>query len=148
MGRLLTRRTCAGAVVSVVLAIVAAAVGCSEPPRPPSEEIAERAWRALQEDPTASAWKTFRAANLEAARLHGESHDRLGVQFQVRAIEAQAMVAQRTSDPAEAGPLAYEVLDAVDDLERKDLFRVYDDVLPGAAERLRRARQLASTVAR
>jgi hypothetical protein len=133
----------AGAIVALALAASLVAAACGGPAAPPQVESAERAWDDLQREPTSANWKSFRAANLEAARVHRESHDRLGVQFQVRAMEAQAGEVHRVGDEVEASRLAWEVVDAVNDIEAKDLLRVYDDVLPGAANRLRAARERA-----
>jgi len=77
-------------------------------------------------------------------------HDRIGVQFQLRAHEAQAGQAERlqAQDPQQARRMAFEISDRVDELERRDLLRVYDEVLPGSAARVLAARDRARALVR
>ena len=141
-----------GIAVALVAAVAAGlswgAAGCSGPPPSPEDRNAEAAWRLLQKEPTSANWKAFRVANLEAARAHVEMHDRQGVLYQIRNYEGQAAEALRTKDPAEATRLAFEVFDGINEMEQKDLLRVYDEVLPGSAERLRTARSIVTRLAR
>lgn len=139
------RRTAGhGRRIAVALLLAVALPCCGGPPEDPATAEAERQWAILQADPTTPHFESFKAANLAAALRHEELHDRLGVQFQVRAYEAQADEAARTSDAATASRLAYEVIDGIDDLTRRDLVRAYEETLPGAEARLVAARARAS----
>ena len=147
----LRRRILPAAVLGLAIAVGAGLAACDRTARSPEDAAAEQAWNALVAEPTSPRFRAFRDANLAAARAHGEMHDRWGVLYQVRAFEAQADEAVRTRGAAggEATRLAFEVTDAVDDLERKDLVSAYEEVLPGAAARLRAAREkAASAIAR
>jgi hypothetical protein len=153
MGRFARLRS-AGAAAFLACVLAAAASSCEGPPPagdPAVEEAvaaADRLWDAYRADPTADVYQAFRDATLAAARRHGEAHDALGVRLQVRLLEAEAREAARTTDPAERSRMAFEVIDAVDVLERRDLFRVWDESMEGASSSLRAAREAARALVR
>ncbi len=121
-------------VVFVILLTVLA--GCTaEPEMSFADDAAEKAWVALQKTPTSQAYDLFIRSNRTAAMIHGDPNDKKGVRYQVRALEAQAGEAERSADVG----IASDVDGRIDELEEGGLLDVYDEVLPGAAERLRAA---------
>lgn len=74
--------------------------------------------------------------------------DARGVTYRLREYEAQADAAARHTDRDEALRLAFQVIDEIDGIESRDQFRIYEDAVPGAIERLRRIRAAADEVTR
>lgn len=129
-------------------ALVLATGACGGDPRSPRDREADAAWDALRASPSDHAWESFRRANVLAAREHGGAMDARGVTYRLREYEAQADAAARHTDRDEALRLAFQVIDEIDGIESRDQFRIYEDAVPGAIERLRRIRAAADEVTR
>lgn len=129
-------RTAALLLLCVCLAAVAAG-GCGADPRSLSARRADEAWEAYRERPGAQAFETFIHRNRTAAMEHGNPDDPAGIRYQLRALEVQALEAVRAS----SGFLAQEVAGRVDELERLETLAIYEEKVPGAAERLLRFRE-------
>ncbi len=124
--------------LAVALALIA---GCGH--RAPRSELAAKAdaaWDLFRSNPATNPYENFIRANANAAREHGEPNDAAGVEFQVRALEAMSLQAERTKD---AG-LALDVVQRISEIEGHDLVGVYEEVDPGARERFAAAKARAT----
>ena len=121
-------------VVPVLLAVVLtlSSTACGPDDGLVVEPKADAAWERWSEAPSANTYLGFIQANRKAALVHPYADDTLGVLYQVRAIEAQSFYAVQTKDLQ----IASDVLARVDDLRDGDLLAVFEDVFPGARERL------------
>jgi hypothetical protein len=129
--------------LGVILALVLAlgAPGCDS--RVPT--LAERsvvALRRYRSSPTEETYNAFIALNREAARTHGVNHDAEGVEYQLRALEVMAAEAERRHDTEIAG----DVLDRLHEIDEHDQGTAFEDVVPGARERLAKVRATAAKV--
>lgn len=129
-----------------LVAFVLCLAACTPPAATPEMAEVERLQAAAEKAPSAASYDALRYALLMAARTHDNVHDAVGIAFQVRAQETQVRLAELVADSAERGRLAYEVIDRVDDLEKGDLLRVYDEVVPGSAARMRECRAKATSL--
>ena len=107
-------------------------------------EKAEAAWKLYLAKPDTGSYENFIRANRSAAGNHGQPHDAVGVEYQLRALEVQASEAQRSNDAR----LAADVTERVEEIEGRDLAGVYEEALPGAKTRLAAAKALAEQVSR
>ncbi len=132
--------------LALAVCVVSAALGASscqeERPASPRAAAAEAAWERFNDEHDEATYTRFIEANAEAAYEHQRSDDARGIEYQARALEAQSREAERTNDQG----LAVGVVERVDEIERQDLFGVYEETLPGSAERLRAARERAARV--
>ncbi|MCE9637648.1 MAG: hypothetical protein K8T90_18265 [Planctomycetes bacterium] len=134
-------------VLSVALAaLVLCLAACTPPAGSPEMADVDRLQAAAEKAPSAASYDALRYALLMAARTHENVHDAVGIAFQVRAQETQVRLAELVTDSAERGRLAYEVIDRVDELEKGDILRVYEEVLPGSAARMQACRAKAKTL--
>jgi hypothetical protein len=127
---------------AVALLLVCAACGPARAPTP--DEAAESAWNLYRSKPDKGTYENFIRSNRDAARQHGEPNDATGVGYQVRALEVMAAESERSHDPS----LADDVVMRVDDIAQHELSGVYDEVLPGAKDRLAAAKARAQRVIR
>lgn len=117
---------------------------CAErDPRDPGA-AADAAWDEFRSARDTSGYESFIAANRTAAAAHARPHDARGVELQMRGIEAQARHAAAVGDPHLAG----DSLARVRDLEERGHVDLYEELVPGARERLEAAAALAETVLR
>lgn len=130
----------------LLLGIALIVGACTQPSATPEDAAADRLQVAAEKNPSAAAYDALLHAILMAARTHENVHDRVGVGYQIRAQETQVRLAELTPDATERSRLAYEVIDRVDELEKGDLLRVYEDVLPGATARMAACRAKAKTL--
>jgi hypothetical protein len=130
------------AALLLVGALLATAGACRES-RPPEDLRADELWEKVREAPELRLLRAFDTANTAAARRHGDPHDRDGVGYQLRGLEGYVLSAELTEDPAEKQQIAGQVADLVDELERGDLLRLYEEVRPGAGAQFRALRDRA-----
>lgn len=107
-------------------------------------EKAEAAWKLYLSKPDPNTYENFIRANRSAAGEHGVPHDKVGIEYQLRALEVQASHAERTNDVR----LAADVTERVGEIEARDLTGVYEESLPGAKSRLSAAKALAERISR
>jgi hypothetical protein len=118
---------------------------CGGPPESGEKaETAHAAWKLYLGRPAPDTYFNFIKKNAAAAAEHGNADDAVGLEYRCRALEAMAAEAARTSDTATAEQTAAEI----DDLERRDVLGVYDEILPGVKKRLLDARAKAAAVGR
>lgn len=126
------RRSAIGATL-VLVALLVCLSTCSGPPEPGElSEKAHAAWKLYLDRPAKDTFENFQKANRDAARLHGDPHDGVGVEYQLRALETEAAEAERTSDAT----LAEGVSTRIQEIESHDLVGNYDQARPGARRRL------------
>jgi len=125
-------------------ALLLLAGACGPPRAPTPDEAAVAAWKLYLAKPDVGTYENFIRANRFAAHEHNRPHDAVGVEYQVRALEVQAAEAERAGDAR----LADDVDVRVADIAQHDLTGVYDEVLPGAKDRLAAARARALRVIR
>lgn len=139
------RRSAISAALSVaaLLVVFGASVSACGPPRAPTaDETADAAWKLYLSKPDPGTYDNFIRANRFAAHEHGLPHDAAGVEYQVRALEVQAAESERAKDAS----LADDVTMRVDEIAQHDLTGAYDEVLPGAKDRLAAAKARALRV--
>lgn len=148
------RRAALTALAVGVLALLAA-TGCERGQQAPEDaalaealSASDRLWEEYERQPSAELYRAFREATLAAARRHTEPHDAIGVRLQVRLLRVEAAEAARTKDAEERARMAFEVIDAIDSIERRDLFRIWDEAVPRASEELLAAREAARALVR
>ena len=129
---------------AVALLLLFAAAACGPPEPGQASAKAQDAWKLYISQPNPNTYENFIRANRLAASLHAMPHDRVGVEYQLRALEVQAAEAERAHDLL----LADDVTERVDDIERHDLGPTYDEVCPGAKARLADAKARAARVSR
>jgi len=115
------------------------AVSCGGPRAQTPDESADAAWKLYLSKPDPGTYENFIRANRFAAHEHAMPHDKVGVGYQVRALEVMAAEAERAADAT----LADDVVGRVDEIAQHDLTGVYDEVLPGAKDRLAAAKARA-----
>src|SRR5688572_19235664 len=108
------------------------------------DEKAQEAWELYRRRPDELSFRNFIGVNRKAANEHDRPHDATGVEYQLRACEVMTMEAERLKDAT----LAADVLDAIADIERRDLLDAYDEALPGAKKRFIEVKSRASAVSR
>lgn len=118
-------------------------LGCSSGNDPLPAEVRE-AWERYREEPTENTYLGFIQANRAAARAHGNPDDAQGVLHQVLALEAQSEQAERRGDLQ----LAQAVVVRIDEIAAGGVIDTYDDVVPGARERLLAARERVDVLLR
>ncbi len=96
----------------------------------------QTAWEEFRADPNGNTFLRFRVANRDAAFRHGNPHDAVGVLHQLLALEAEAEMAERGRDLQ----LADGVVTRVAEIEEGEVIDVYEELVPGARDRLRAAR--------
>jgi len=121
------------ALVALLLAVLLSACGPREPELPPE---VEQTWEEFRETPNGDTYLRFLHANRLAAMRHANPGDAVGVLHQVRALEAQADQAVRTTDLRLAATIVSRVLE----IEEGEVIDLYEEVLPGARERIRETR--------
>jgi len=129
----------------IAAALLVAVAACGEAPE--SGDSAAKAQAALElyrRRPAADTYQNFVKANAVAADEHGNPHDRVGVEYQVRALEVMAAEAERAHDLR----LADDVVDRAGEIERRDLSSAYEEALRGAKDRLAAARGRAAVLLR
>jgi ABC-type glycerol-3-phosphate transport system substrate-binding protein len=117
---------------------------CGAPSTPTPDESADTAWKLYLAKPDPGTYENFIRANRFAAHQHDMPHDAAGVGYQVRALEVMAAEAERAADAT----LADDVVRRVDDISQHELTGVYDEVLPGAKDRLAAAKARAARLIR
>ncbi len=130
--------------ILLLLLLLAPLAGCAKEKTVfRAEREAQEAWEHLQESANRVSFETFIAKNRLAARHHasdalgGSIHDQKGVQFQVRAIEAQSLAAVRDDDVQ----LATSAAERVEELTSTGMLELYEERFPGAGDRLVAARE-------
>ena len=108
---------------------------CAQEPSVIPEDV-ERAWQQYREEPNVNTYTGFIHANRKAAMAHPYTDDAQGVMHQVLSLEAQSEHAERTQDLR----LADAVLVRVDEIREGGVIDNYEEVFPGAKERLLAAR--------
>jgi hypothetical protein len=142
------RRRLASFALAVACLLGAGLLGaCSEdaPGVDHRDAKAERVWEQfVREDPkTQLTFELCLRENGFAAKRHANDSDRDGVRYQVRGIEAQSIYAVQEQD----AELASVVADRIDELADADFLTNFEDVLPGARQRLEDARKRVSPLA-
>ena len=128
------------------LALAAGLAACRERDVDPGPlgDAAQRAWDAYNSAPGADTYQTFLKSNRAAADRHGRPEDRIGVEYQIRALEAMADHAVREHDVSAAD----DVIERAREIESHDLVGVYDEVRPGFAARLAASKARAAPLVR
>lgn len=139
-------RSAAGAALTLLAATLLAttwlaAAGCGRRASK-DEALADAYWQRLAAEP--EVWDSFLALNQKAALAHGDPHDAKGIEYQARALTAQAGRAAAAKDATMAG----RVTDRVAELRAKGLLEEYEATLPGSRDRLLAAERQAASVVR
>jgi hypothetical protein len=115
--------------------------GCG-PKQGPKAARADAAWKTYRENPNEAGYHAVFRMTAEAAAEHGSPDDAVGVEYQVRVIELQAAEAVRGMNLE----LSETVVRRVDDWRAHDVDLNFEEVLPGARQRLADAKAKAETV--
>jgi len=137
------RRSAVRAVLISAALLFAAACGGGPPESGEKAEAAQAAMNLYRSRPGPDTYFNFIRVNATAASAHGRPDDAVGLEYRCRALDVMAAEAVRVSDAS----LADQVVEQIDDLERRDVLSTYDDILPGAKKRFLDARDRASKLA-
>lgn len=129
---------------AVALAALLVAGACGPGPPEPGEDakVAHAAWKIYRDHPAADTYHNFIRLNAAAARVHAQPDDAPGLEYRCRALEVMAAEAERTNDPV----LGDQTVEQVNEIERRELFDVYDETLRGSKARFVAARARAARV--